>query len=41
MSPNRSEEITIEKCDHGPMIFQVQKNAKPGWDNDWSKYVRV
>ena len=39
MSPNRSEHITVEKCDEGPLIFNVNKNGKPDWSNQWSKYV--
>ena len=40
MSPNRSEHITVEKCDEGPLIFNVNKNGKPDWSNQWSKYVK-
>ena len=41
ISPNKSIEVMVEKCDHGPLIFQVQKNEKPGWYNNWSKFVRL
>merc|ERR1712241_1530482 len=38
MSPNRSERITVDKCDAAPLIFNVNKNGKPDWSNQWSKY---
>ena len=41
MSPNKSEQITVDKCDAGPLIFNVNKNGKPDWSNQWSKYVKV
>ena len=39
MSPNKSQHILVEKCDSGPLIFNVNKNLQLDWTNQWSKYV--
>ena len=40
ISPNKSQEIFVDKCDHGDFIFNVNTNGPPDWSNRWSKYVR-
>jgi len=39
ISPNKSQEIFVDKCDHGDFIFNVNTNGPPDWSNRWSKYT--
>ena len=38
MIPNKSVDISVEKCDKGPLVFNVHKN-KPSVGNNWNKFV--
>ena len=38
MLPNKTADIVVEKCDHGPLVFNVEIN-KPSASNKWSKFV--
>lgn len=40
MIENKTENIIVKNCDHGPLTFVVERNLKLDWSNDWSKYVR-
>ena len=40
MIENKTENIIVKNCDHGPLTFVVETNLKLDWSNDWSKYVR-
>ena len=40
LQPNKSVEIIVGKCDHGPLVFNIQTN-KPGPENKWNKFVSL
>ena len=40
LQPNKSVEIIVGKCDHGPLVFNIQTN-KPGPENKWNNFVSL
>merc|ERR1719323_2854089 len=39
MIENKTENVIVKNCDHGPLTFVVERNLKLDWSNDWSKYT--